>query len=219
MLLLGALCRTAPVRWPLSHDERGYLLLGGGPLAAFLALWSFAANWHGEGSADPLPYLPLVNPLDITLFAALLLIAWWWVTLQRRGLLAVSTQRSQIGTALWGGLLFAVLNGVLLRGLHHWGNVPWAWDAMLASRLVQSALSIFWTVIALGVMVAATRRGIRNLWLIGAALMAVVVAKLFLIDLSNVGGIERVVSFIGVGVLMLVLGYFAPVPPKAENAK
>lgn len=217
-LLLGALCRAAPTRWPLS-GERGYLLLGGAPLAAFLALWSFAVNWHGDGSADPLPYLPLVNPLDLTLFAALMLIAWWWITVRRRGLVAESAQRKTIGTALWSGLLFAILNGVLLRSLHHWGGVPWDWDAMLASRLVQSALSIFWTVIALGLMVAATRRAVRNLWLIGAALMAVVVAKLFLVDLSNVGGIERVVSFIGVGVLMLVVGYFAPVPPNAENAQ
>jgi uncharacterized membrane protein len=43
--------------------------------------------------------------------------------------------------------------------------------------------------------------------------MAVVVAKLFFVDLSNVGGIERIVSFIGVGLLMLVVGYFSPVPP------
>ena len=44
---------------------------------------------------------------------------------------------------------------------------------------------------------------------------AVVVAKLFLIDLSNIGGIERIVSFIGVGILMLVIGYVAPLPPKS----
>ena len=66
-------------------------------------------------------------------------------------------------------------------------------------------------------MVVATRRAVRGLWMVGAVLMAAVVAKLFLIDLSNVGGIERVVSFLGVGVLMLVVGYFAPVPPKAEK--
>lgn len=223
-LLLGTLCRAVPseanlpTRWPLG-EARGYLLLGGAPLAAFLALWSLVANWLGEGSADPLPYLAIVNPLDITLLAALLLIAWWWTAVRRRGLLAENSHHRQIAIALWAALLFAILNGVLLRSLHHWGGVPWEWDAMFGSRLVQSALSIFWTLIALGVMVAATRLRVRAPWLLGAALMAVVVAKLFLIDLSNVGGIERVVSFIGVGVLMLVLGYFAPVPPKAESAK
>jgi len=38
--------------------------------------------------------------------------------------------------------------------------------------------------------------------------------KLFLIDLSHIAGIERIISFIGVGVLMLVIGYFSPVPPR-----
>ena len=47
--------------------------------------------------------------------------------------------------------------------------------------------------------------------------MAVVVIKLFFMDLSNVGGIERIVSFIGVGVLMLVIGYVSPVPPAAAG--
>ena len=47
--------------------------------------------------------------------------------------------------------------------------------------------------------------------------MAVVVGKLFLVDLSGIGTVERIVSFIGVGLLMLVVGYFSPVPPKLET--
>ena len=39
-------------------------------------------------------------------------------------------------------------------------------------------------------------------------------AKLFLVDLSTVGSIERIVSFIGVGLLMLVVGYYSPLPPR-----
>jgi uncharacterized membrane protein len=85
---------------------------------------------------------------------------------------------------------------------------------MLRSDLVQAALSLFWTLLALGAMVAGTRRVSRPLWLLGAGLMAVVVGKLFLVDLSNIGTVERIVSFLGVGVLMLVIGYLAPVPPK-----
>jgi uncharacterized membrane protein len=54
----------------------------------------------------------------------------------------------------------------------------------------------------------------RPIWMTGAGLMAAVVLKLFFIDLSNVGGVERIVSFIGVGLLMLVIGYFSPVPPR-----
>jgi uncharacterized membrane protein len=51
-------------------------------------------------------------------------------------------------------------------------------------------------------------------WLAGAVLVAVVVAKLFLVELTNTGGLPRIVSFIGVGVLLLITGYFAPLPPK-----
>ena len=47
-----------------------------------------------------------------------------------------------------------------------------------------------------------------------AGLLGLVVAKLLLVDMSNRGGAERIVAFIGVGVLMLAVGYFAPLPPK-----
>jgi uncharacterized membrane protein len=55
-------------------------------------------------------------------------------------------------------------------------------------------------------------------WMGGAGLLALTLAKLFLIDLSNRGGSERIVAFIVVGVLMLVVGYFAPIPPAAAAA-
>ena len=38
--------------------------------------------------------------------------------------------------------------------------------------------------------------------------------KLLLVDLSGSGTVTRIVSFIGVGVLMLVIGYVAPLPSK-----
>jgi uncharacterized membrane protein len=44
--------------------------------------------------------------------------------------------------------------------------------------------------------------------------MVVVVAKLFLVDLSNVGTIARIMSFLTVGALLLVTGYLAPLPPR-----
>ncbi len=52
----------------------------------------------------------------------------------------------------------------------------------------------------------------------GAVLLGVVVAKLFLVELAQVGTITRIVSFIGVGLLLLLIGYLAPVPPRKEDA-
>jgi uncharacterized membrane protein len=78
-------------------------------------------------------------------------------------------------------------------------------------------LLIFWSVFVLCAMSIAICMRVRVLWIVGAALMAVVVVKLFLVDLSNVSGVERIVSFIGVGLLMLVIGYLSPVPPRARE--
>jgi uncharacterized membrane protein len=108
------------------------------------------------------------------------------------------------------------VNGTLLRTLHHWADLPFSIPSMLSSQMVQASFSILWTLLALGAMVVATRRALRPVWLAGSALMGVVVVKLFLVDLSGIGTVERIVSFIGVGLLMLVIGYFSPVPPKQE---
>ena len=116
-----------------------------------------------------------------------------------------------------GALAFVWLNGVLLRTIHHWAGIPYDLDEMTRSVLVQAAISIFWTVLALTAMVVATRNKLRPLWILGAVLMGVVVVKLFIVDLEHVTGIERIVSFIGVGVLMLVIGYFSPLPPRAKE--
>lgn len=47
-----------------------------------------------------------------------------------------------------------------------------------------------------------------------ATLLGVVILKLFLVDLSRTGTILRIVSFLGVGVLMLIIGYVSPIPPR-----
>jgi uncharacterized membrane protein len=106
---------------------------------------------------------------------------------------------------------------VVLRTVHHWGDVPFRFAPLFSSVLVQSGLALVWTLLALCAMVAATRRGLRLLWLAGGALLALVVLKLFLIDLSGSGTLARIVSFLGVGLLLLVIGYLAPAPPRSAS--
>jgi uncharacterized membrane protein len=114
-------------------------------------------------------------------------------------------------------LVFVALNGALLRTLHHWFGVPFSLDAMLQSTLVETSLSIFWAVLSLTTMLIATRLISRMVWIAGAALLAIVVVKLFLVDLSSIGTVARIVSFVGVGLLMLVVGYLSPLPPVVQE--
>ena len=188
---------------------RAYAIGAGTPIAVFLVVWFFAVNLLSPGDPSPLPYVPLANPLDVTLALALWASATWakrFETLPERALVQ------------WVGAgLFVALNGVVLRTAHHWIDVPWRWSSLLASKPLQAALTLTWTLTALTAMVAATRRRRRLLWMLGAGLLAAVVAKLFLVDLSNLSGLPRVVAFLGAGVLLLVIGFVSPLPPAASE--
>jgi uncharacterized membrane protein len=167
-----------------------------------------------DGDAAPLFYLPLLNPLDVAQLLAMLAVALWQHRLAALGL----ATRPRVLEYAASATVFLWCNAMLLRTLHHWTGVPYTLQDLGGSTLVQASLSVFWTVLALIAMVVATRRGTRALWFIGGALLGLTVVKLFLFDLSFVKGIERIISFIGVGVLLLLIGYFSPLPPKAKEA-
>lgn len=221
-LILAALT-ASPIRraWPVSQHQKSYLVPGAVPLAAFLGAWTVYANFTSNGDPAPLPYLPLLNPLDIAQAFAFVVLAYWLMTLRALGYVDLQRPARSALYALFGGATFVWANGVLLRTLHHWADVPFRLEVMLRSVLVQAAFSLLWTILALAIMVFATRKAVRELWIVGAALMGVVVVKLLLVDLSNAGTVERIVSFIGVGALLLVIGYFSPVPPahRSEDPK
>jgi len=223
-LVPGALIAVFAARgdrlgWPVAARRYAYLYSGAFPLVAFLLLWIVYVNFRSDGDPAPLPYVPLLNPLDLAQAGALLAVATWYLGLRRLELPRATLPAPATGIRLLGVVLFVALNGVLLRTLHHYADVPFRLLSMWNSNLVQASFSLFWSLLALAAMVFATRRGLRALWAVGAVLLAVVVGKLFLVDLANTGTVERVISFIGVGVLVIVVGYFSPVPPKAQQEK
>jgi len=215
LVLLSAQAERLP--WPVRGHIPTYMTAAGAPLAIYLCAWIVFANAASDGNASPLSYVPLLNPLDLAQIAALLCTVTWLRGLKRLDIADYAADSPLLIYGLIGAVAFIGLNGALLRALHHLASVPYRLDTMLSSMLVQAALSIFWSILALCAMVVATRMRARPLWIAGASLMGVVVVKLFLLDLSSISGIERIVSFIGVGVLMLVIGYLSPVPPRAQE--
>jgi uncharacterized membrane protein len=201
------------VAWPFAKNRGAYLSLGGVGLAIYLAGWSLVENSSSAGDFAPLAYCPLFNPLDLGQFFVLLVSFRYFRFLRGAGagLLRID---HRVPPAALAAVTFLWLNAILLRTLHQWFGVAFEWDALLASTLVQTSLSIFWALLAFSTMLVAARRRLRIVWLVGAALLGVVIGKLFLVDLSRVGSIERIVSFVGVGLLMLVVGYFSPLPPE-----
>jgi uncharacterized membrane protein len=210
-LLAMAHARRLP--WPVAAYGREYRAVAALPVAALLLLWVWLAAVQSNGAAQPLPYVPLLNPLELSMLVVLFALHQW---LQLR-FDAVGLKWALPGwarEALIGASLFAAITTGVFRAAHHWGGVPFALAPLLDSMLVQAALSLVWTSLALALMVFGHRLGRREMWIGGAALVGVVVVKLFLVELGGHGSLERILSFIGVGVLLLIVGYFAPLPPR-----
>ena len=204
---------SRPTPWPMTRFLDAYRKQAALPVAALLGLWLFVTNFISSGAAQPLPYVPVLNPLELTQIAGLLVIVQW---LKMHSTLKETSFEQRIGILVYS---LVCLTAGVFRAVHHWAGVPWKFDALLNSLLLQGSLSVVWSLVAGAIMLVANRRGKRGLWMVGAGLIAVVVAKLFLVELLHAGTVERIVSFIVVGILLLVLGYFAPVPPKKHQKK
>lgn len=173
-------------------------------------IWSLSANFSLDGQLLGV-YLPLLNPLDLTLISILLY--QFYVALK-----IDNTYRTIVLVACGLGA-FVTVSSMLVRGFASvWGTPSWEHGAWSVS-MVQTGLTILWTVIAMVLMFLANKKAIRLVWFAGIALLTIVVAKLVLIDMSNTSAVLRVVSFIGAGLLMLVIGYLAPLPPKVGKPK
>jgi uncharacterized membrane protein len=192
--------------WPVRTFGDAYTVMAGTIVAVVLGLGFVALAVLNPGDPRPLTYVPLANPLELTLGFALCALFFW----------ARSDARVAARTLYrWSGAgAFIVLNGVVARTVHHWLGVPWHLQALFDSRPLQAALTLTWTVAALAAMVAATRYHLRVLWLTGAGLLAAVVVKLFAVDLAALSGLSLVVAFLGVGTLLMIIGYLAPLPPE-----
>jgi uncharacterized membrane protein len=195
-------------RWPFSRFRDAYARKAGWVASAALAVWFAGTNVVSPGTPAPLPWVPLANPLDLTLATAVVVTALW---AREHSGLAPETRERWLGVAL-----FVAGNGFILRAAHQWGGVPWRLASLMASKPVQAAITLAWTATALVLMVWASRRASRARWLTGAALLAAVVVKLFVVDLAALSGLPRIAAFLGVGAMLLVIGYFAP-PPSASS--
>jgi uncharacterized membrane protein len=198
--------------WPVRahsdlYRERGLL-----PIGLYLSAWVWVLILVSKGAADPLPFVPLLNPMDIAVSLVLVALLGWLRKDGREG-------GWRFPNAPWVYLatLFVWVNTIWIRTAHHWLGVGFSPQAMFDSQTVQAGLALLWSLFGLAAMIMGTRSAHRHLWLAGAGLMGVVVAKLFLVDLSNTGTMARIVSFITVGLLLLVVGYFSPVPPRQRS--
>lgn len=208
------------LRWPLNPYAKAYWWHGAIILAVLVYGGALTNCLMAEGVTEPLPYIPVLNPVDLSALLALGALALWRQMLQsaQTPVDMASMVAGRGGLAAMAVLAFILANTIWLRTAHHLLGVEWDTSALASSQIVQSGYSILWTLIAMGLMFFARSRVERLPWLAGAALLALVVVKLAFMDMSRIEGLARIVAFIAVGVLMLLIGYFVPIPPKTGAA-
>jgi uncharacterized membrane protein len=196
--------------WPFASAVGGYLALGALPPLAGIAGWSVVANLRHAGGGSGLPYLPVLNFFDLAQLAALHAI--WRVG-------SAEPARRSFAVGIAGLLGFVWLTTLAARIAHHWGGVPFEIGHLIDSRLCQALVTLFWTGLAIVAMMVAARRTSRRIWYGGFGLLAVVGVKLLLVDAAGAGTLIWTATLLGVALLVLAAGYFAPLPPREAAGK
>ncbi|MBK0064577.1 MULTISPECIES: DUF2339 domain-containing protein [unclassified Acinetobacter] len=192
--------------WLFKNQQ--YLLLD--QLSVWILSWFWLVAASLSDQVFVAYYLPVVNPADV--LSLLVLLGVLWIIYHHD--FATQTKavewRNKIISIVIALLVFS---SVVVRALHFYAATPlWSW-AIWSNGTVQLSLTLLWVVLAFVLMTFSSQRQIRQLWFVGAALLAIVVIKLVGLDLSQSGTLTRVISFIGAGGVMLVIAYLAPLPP------
>ncbi|WP_410768634.1 DUF2339 domain-containing protein [Endobacterium cereale] len=107
--------------------------------------------------------------------------------------------------AISGGVLGFAWATLSVRRFWQGENIA-DWKGFLASETY--TYSVVWLLIGIVLLVLGSRFNQRSLRLASAALVLVAVLKVFLIDMSNLEGILRALSFMGLGAVLIGIGLF-----------
>ncbi|GBC62465.1 DUF2339 domain-containing protein [Desulfonema ishimotonii] len=206
------------IPWPTGRFPGQYMGSGPATLGLFIGLWEMAACFR-PGYPDPLPWLPLLTPIDLAQIFGFMVLLRLIQLSGRETHLKISAPAQHFLYCAVSAEIFLWLNAVVARTVHFGAGVPFTESSLYHSVLFQAAISILWTLTAFGIMRVAAGKQRRRIWFTGAVLLGAVVLKLFAVDLDGSGTVARIVSFLAVGGLMLAIGYAAPLPPPQEEKR
>jgi uncharacterized membrane protein len=90
---------------------------------------------------------------------------------------------------------------------------------LLFDERMQSTVSVLWASSGLVIVASGSSRKARDVWMLGAASLAALVVKMFVVDLASLTLPTKVGTFMVVGMLFIALGYFCPLPESASRAR
>ena len=190
--------------WQIFWQSRSSLLL--------MMVWIICSQLFSQQAFQGY-FFVIINPFDLVSLAMLAGFLWM-LSLQLKagldqGIIAILVVLS----LLW------LSSYILLRALHIYFDTPYNDLTIWGNALVQLSLTLLWVSLAFITMSLASRKQIRSVWILGASILFIVTLKLVLFDLSHIGTLTRVISFLGAGLVMLIIAYIAPIPESEQAIK
>ena len=180
-------------------DVRGFRIGGAALLAAAVVRYADLSL-----SASPAVFHPIASEpfaMGLTLAAVLYGLAWYYRRHEDAG-----AERALSGTTV--SVIAASALVVVACSAHTWDY--WRQEGLNSAdaRFAYSlSLSGLWTVLACLFIGAGLLRSFAPLRYLAMALFGITVLKVFLVDLSSLGGIYRILGFIGVGLVLLAVSF------------
>ncbi|MDR2048063.1 MAG: DUF2339 domain-containing protein [Treponema sp.] len=181
-------------------------------LCGAAALW-FTVTLFMPGSPAPLPlYLPVLNPLELQEALCAVVIV---ITQMAAGRAALPSMSRPAVFALADVMGFFWITSMLARSVHFFAGIPFG--SAGSSDAFKFGLFVFWAFWGIGHIILGSRLALRPLWIAGAILTVADIAKLLLLDMANTGTPARIVSFFIAGLVLLFIGWAAPLPPALKR--
>jgi uncharacterized membrane protein len=195
---LSGVLMTLDIKSPSRALRYGSMLAGVVATLNVLALHLGALNPYFSGeNTGSWPFLNLLVP------------GYLLPALAYAGLASYARQRRPAPyvamLAITGAILSFVWATLSVRWFWQGENIA-SWKGFLEGETY--TYSVVWLVIGVGLLAVGSWRNALSLRLVSAGLVLVAVLKVFLIDMANLEGILRALSFIGLGGVLIGIGLF-----------
>ncbi|MWN31989.1 MULTISPECIES: DUF2339 domain-containing protein [unclassified Gilliamella] len=172
-------------------------------------------------------YIPILNPLEESAIFGLIMLTVWLkfaISYSHIGNKIINTSYFNIPLpnmvlVLLITLTFLWSNSIVLRYLSQTFDISWMAYSLWHNNIVQMTASLLWMLTSVILITIGHRYSLRKVWYSGEIIQMIVIIKLIFVDIRELDGLLRAFAFIGVALLMLLIAYLAPLPPKQDNNK
>ncbi len=203
---------------------KSYWSIGLLPLISYMVFY-LIVGLGMSGQIIYWPYIPIINPLDESaIFSLIMFCVWlklamnyWQIENKTTNLANFKIPLPNLIVILLLTLTFLWANSIVLRCLSQTFDISWSTFNLWHNNIVQMTLSLLWMLSAVILIAIGHRYSLRKIWFCGQLMQIIVIIKLIFVDIREIDGLLRAFAFIGVALLMLLIGYFAPLPPKQND--